>query len=317
MSERFSYSFPGKIILFGEHAVVHGEAAVASAISKRMYANCHFYPSKKTLINVNDLIENKTIKFNPFDNIRNNAPDTERMIHSAFKGLFPKNYQLDIVVDQQFPTGGLGSSASLCGCIAAASNRIGKKALDKDSIFKKTLELEKFFHGNPSGLDPATVVYGGCIKMENRKIEHIETPNIPILIIGTRRERSTKVAINKVKDLMQKYPNVYPQLIKTMGNISKTFLNTPNDKKAETMAELFTPAHHLLASFGLSCPESDDICSIAENNGLSAKISGAGMGGIMIVTGKDVEEKASLFSKYDVLVTKIGAEGMKEEPILE
>ena len=317
MAVRFSYSFPGKVILFGEHAVVHGEMAVAAAITKRMYANCNFYPSEKTLIKVNDLIENKIITFNPLENIPNNAPDTERMIHSAFKGLFPKNYQLDIIVDQQFPTGGLGSSASLCGCIAATSNRIGKKALDKDSIFKKTLELEKFFHGNPSGLDPASVVYGGCIKMENRKLEQIHTPNIPILIVGTRRERSTKVAINKVKGLMQKYPNVYPPIIKTMGNISRAFLDAPNDKKAETMAELFTPAHHLLASFGLSCRESDDICSIAENNGLSAKISGAGMGGIMIVTGKDVEEKAHLFNKYDVVITKIGAEGMREEQILE
>ena len=47
-----------------------------------------------------------------------------------------------------------------------------------------------------------------------------------------------------------------------------------------------------LSSFGLSCPEAYNICSIAENNGLSAKISNGGMVGIMLVTGKDVEKKA-------------------------
>ena len=72
MAVRFSYSFPGKVILFGEHAVVHGEMAVAAAITKRMYANCNFYPSEKTLIKVNDLIENKIITFNPLENIPNN-----------------------------------------------------------------------------------------------------------------------------------------------------------------------------------------------------------------------------------------------------
>ena len=311
MTSNFTYSFPGKVILFGEHAVVHGETAICTAISKRMRAECSFYKSFGTVVNV--VFHEKIIIFNPFDEAPPNARDTNKMIRHAFKGIFPKNHTLDINIIEEFPTGGLGSSAALCGCIAAASNRIGGLDLSKDAIFKKSFELEKFFHGNPSGIDPATVVYGGCIKMENRKLEHIKIPSMPLLIVSTKREHSTKVAVNKVKELMKKYPDVYPPLIKSMGNISKRFINTPNDKKADVMSDLFIPAHHLLSSFGLSCPESDDICSIAENNGLSAKISGAGMGGIMIVTGKDVEKKAGLFSKYDVIQATIGAPGMMEE----
>jgi mevalonate kinase len=310
MSLRFSYSFPGKVILFGEHAVVHGQTAVSSAISKRMSADCNFYKSMGTLVNV--VFQDKTIAFNPYDDAPPNATDTSKMIRHAFNGIFPKNHTLDINIIQRFPTGGLGSSAALCGCIAAASNRIGGLDMSKDAIFKKSFELEKFFHGNPSGIDPATVVYGGCIKMENRKLERIEIPNVPLLIVSTKREHSTKVAVNRVKELMKKYPDVYPPIIKSMGDISKAFLGAPNDKKADVMADLFTPAHHLLSSFGLSCPESDEICSIAEGNGLSAKISGAGMGGIMLVTGKDVVKKARLFSKYSVISATIGAQGMME-----
>lgn len=309
---KFSYSFPGKVILFGEHAVVYGEAAIASAISKRMFANCKFYPSDKT--NVNVVFWDKIINFDPYDPVHKDKRDTYFMIRSAFEGKIPKNYQLDIDIVEEFPTGGLGSSASLCACIAAAAERICNGKLGRDHIFEKTKELEKFYHGNPSGIDPATVVYGGGIKMEKRQLEPIKLPEVPLLIVGTKRERNTKAAVAHVKDLMAKYPKVFPPMIKSMGDISKTFLKADDSKKSKVMHDLFLPAHHLLASFGLSCPESDDIVKIATENALSSKISGAGMGGIMLVTGPDVEKKASLFSKYNVISASIGAEGMREEP---
>lgn len=170
-----------------------------------------------------------------------------------------------------------------------------------------------FYHGNSSGIDPATVVYGGGIKMENNKISKVKIPEIPLLIVGTNRERNTKAAVSHVRELIEKYPNIYKPMIKSIGDISRTFLNTSDDVKDKALFDLFTPANGLLNSFGLNCPESDDIARIASENGLAAKISGAGMGGIMLVTGPDLDKKEHLFSKYNVVKATIGAEGMREE----
>ncbi|EAY13426.1 mevalonate kinase family protein [Trichomonas vaginalis G3] len=310
---KFSFSFPGKVILFGEHAVVYGEAAVASAISRRMFASGKIYPSNKSFVNVT--FEDKVISYDPFDNVHKDNRTTYYMIRSAFDGLVPKNYQLDINIIQDFPTGGLGSSASLCACMAAIASKISNGNLSHDFIFQRTKELEKFYHGNPSGIDPATVVYGGGIKMENRTLKQVKLPEVPLLIVGTNRERNTKAAVSHVKDLLTQYPKVFKPLIKSMGDITNSFLESKDSDKKQVMHDLFYPAHCLLSSFGLSCHESEDIVKIAVNNALSAKISGAGMGGIMLVTGPDVEKKASLFSKYNVVAASIGAEGMREEPI--
>lgn len=136
---KFSYSFPGKIILFGEHAVVYGETAIATAISKRMYANCKLFESEKSSISIK--FENTITEIDPFKPIKQSNDETYQMIHSAFENNFPKNRSLDIHVIQDFTTGGLGSSAALCACIAAVSAKVSNLNLNLDSIFQKNKRI--------------------------------------------------------------------------------------------------------------------------------------------------------------------------------
>ncbi|OHS93293.1 mevalonate kinase family protein [Tritrichomonas foetus] len=309
---RFNYSSPGKIILFGEHAVVYGYSAVATAITKRIHMKCELTKSSRTEINIID--DGDLFSFNPRNDTLSNHPDRnrEKMLRFAFQD-FPENHTLNVEIKSEFPTGnGLGSSASFCSLIAAASSRCSNQQMSKDFLYRKSTELEKFFHKNPSGLDPATVVYGGAIKMENRQIsKNLSLPQIPLLIIDTFVPRSTAKAVQHVADLLKKNPKIYRPMLEVLGEISDTF--EKSDKKEVSIQRYFPIAQNLLSSFDLSCKEIDDVVETAKKAGLVAKLSGAGMGGTVLVSGERAHEKAHLFNRYGVIQSSIGAEGLREE----
>jgi mevalonate kinase len=52
---------------------------------------------------------------------------------------------------------------------------------------------------------------------------------------------------------------------------------------------------------------------LAASNGLSAKLTGAGIGGKVIVCGPELEKKQELFHDYKYFMTVLGDEGFREE----
>ena len=309
----FKFSAPGKIILFGEHAVVYGYTAISTAISKRMYAKCEYFPTLQSEVNIK--FQDKIVNFNPNKSLPNNSKLVHQMIYSSLKNCFNnKHHTLNVEIIEEFPSGnGLGSSASLCSIISAISDKIKGKEFNKDSIFNQSKELEKFFHGNSSGIDPATVVYGKGIKMNQKNISLINFPSIPLLIVDTGKIHETSKAVNHVKNLINKFPTIYKPIISTLGNISDIFLNLNLNDQINSLKYLFPTSNYLLNSLGLNCFESDLITQICLKNNLFTKISGAGMGGIMLITGNNLNEKKNLFKKFNVLKIDIGSEGIKEE----
>lgn len=310
----FKYSSPGKIILFGEHAVVYGEPAIATAISKRTFMKCDFYPSSRTIINLID--NNSFFSFNPKQG-GDKITRRTKMLYSAFQN-FPENHSLDIEIKSDFPTGmGMGSSASFCSLIAVAGLRTSsvKKEITKNAIFEETKRLEDYFHYNGSGLDPAAVVYGGVVKMERKRIindNNFGKEKIPLLIVDSMAERSTYKSVKHVAELLKDKEEIYQPIIKSLGGISKSFYDS-NESKSKLIKRYFPIAQKLLECLDLSNTEIDRIVKIAKENGLCAKISGAGMGGIVLVSGDDIQRKKDLFKPFRVISAEIGAEGIREE----
>ena len=310
---KFKYSSPGKIILFGEHAVVYGHAAVATAISKRITLKVEMIKSLNTEININD--DGKITSFNPY--ILPNKSDSEncrdKMLRFAFKH-FPKNHTLNLEITTNFPvSNGLGSSASFCALIAAASSRCCDEKITKDILYTRAVQLENFFHRNPSGLDPATVIYGGSIKMENKQFSKSFSfdENLPLLIVDSGVKGTTLTSVTHVANLCQKDPSIYKPILQILGELSKKFCTSKI--KSEAIIKYFPIAQNLLSSLDLSCKEIDDIVRISKQNDLAAKISGGGMGGVVLVSGKNLKDKFDKFSKYEVIHAEIGAEGLHEE----
>ncbi len=154
-----SGSAPGKIILFGEHAVVYGRRAIAIPVTQ-VQARAVITP----------LIRE------PAGTIRVSAPEIQleteigsleeaHPIRQAvqltldFLGL-SKAPAMQIIIRSTIPiAGGLGSGAAVSvAIIRAISNFLGKP-LGPETISSIAFEVEKTHHGTPSGIDNTVIAY--------------------------------------------------------------------------------------------------------------------------------------------------------------
>jgi len=122
-------SAPAKIILFGEHFVVHGTKAILAAIDKRVTVTSTFTENKTIKVNsqlgtievpisTNSHEEVKS-EFRPFVYLANKMINSNQNVNG-----------LEITIDSDIPIGvGLGSSSACCVAAAASIYTIFSECL--------------------------------------------------------------------------------------------------------------------------------------------------------------------------------------------
>ncbi|MCJ7718469.1 mevalonate kinase, partial [Candidatus Bathyarchaeota archaeon] len=210
-------SAPAKIILLGEHFVVYGEPAIVMAIDKRVYARVEKRNDSRLHVRSMDLnlevfFENGSFRVEQGD--LKEAKMKFEPVKQAIEKVMEKHGQhvgLDIEINSTVPVGaGLGSSAAVIAATTAATGAILDLKLSKEDILRITCAAEKIVHGTPSGVDPAISTMGGTMLFQmdtGFKPLEVKT-NIPLIIGDTGVERSTRVQVEKVRDLVDKYPRV-------------------------------------------------------------------------------------------------------------
>ena len=167
-------SAPAKIILFGEHFVVHGTKAILAAIDKRVTVTTIFTENKTIKINselgtieVPILSSHEDVKteFKPFVYLANKIINSE-----------PNVSGLEITIDSDIPIGvGLGSSSACCVAAAASISELFNE-LSSEEILKMSIDAEKTIFPDTSGADCTVCTYGGMI--EYPSIEKIDTKGV-------------------------------------------------------------------------------------------------------------------------------------------
>ena len=144
--KKITYSAPAKVILSGEHAVVYGNPGLIAAIDRRLIFTV--LPSRKKTTQTNILWAEKIIK----DYFSNHKIKYQN-----------KNFTCEI--QSTIPLGrGLGSSAAFSvAAIAALLDFFTGRQWEKNTIYELAYQLEKKFHHNSSGVDPAASCYGGLL----------------------------------------------------------------------------------------------------------------------------------------------------------
>jgi len=287
----FSYA-PAKIILGGEHAVVYGQSALALAIDRGVrVAVSRVSHANGPILRAINLGFVGEVRPDP----QGQGPKVLREALSKLRELIGADAQdLLITVDSDVPVGcGLGSSAALSVALLRGIHRFFGRNLSKENEAELALDLEKIFHGNPSGIDHTVISAGGliCYKRSEQKllIDHISPGRKLKFAIGMAGQHAgTARAVSALKERSRRHPDIYGRIFSTIGDVVEQMKFCVQEGKLAALGELMDVNQGLLNSLGVSTPKLEALCSIARERGaLGAKLTGAGGGGAVIALVDD------------------------------
>ncbi len=287
-------SAPGKVILFGEHAVVYGRPAIAIAVNK--YAHVTIGGREDSKI----YVESVGLGISGFLDIENeviNCEDSKLntgILKYILKSLRKLQTELDlsftngldISLDLEMPVGtGLGSSAAVTVATLAAVINSQNRELEPEKIASLAHQVELEVQGAASPIDTTLSTYGGAIYLSNtREIVHLPLSwDIPLVIGYTERESNTGELIESVRLKKEKYPLAINLIFDSVEQVTEKACKVLLEKDAEKLGELFNINHGLLDALGVSTPTVSHMVYLAREAGaLGSKITGAGGGGSII-----------------------------------
>jgi mevalonate kinase len=304
----------GKVILFGEHFVVHGVPGIVSAIDSTTDAEV-----KKTGTGIQVTDDRKTAKGYSQEKKLQQLESIERMLKTM--GINPKT-PLSIWIGGTLPGfSGLGASAASSVAIARAIAKELDMNVPDEKINQIAYEAEKAYAGNPSGIDNTAATYGGLLWFQKNMsggpdtIEKLGVRKPVEIIIGsTGIVANTKAMVEGVAERKRKNPQKYDNLFKRAEELALEGRRALKDFDLKKLGELMNENHRLLQEIEVSCKELDHLVNVARKQGaLGAKLTGGGGGGCMtaLTPGSTLQKKvARAIEKegFEVLRTKIGVQ---------
>ncbi len=310
----FSATAPGKIILFGEHAVVYGQPAIAVPVSQ-VKARAMVTPNLRgapgeVIIQAPEIdLESELEGLDPDDPLA----AVVREVMGALQ--IPRIPACIIRVTSTIPVAsGLGSGAAVSVAITRALAGFLDHPLDDETVSRLAFEVEKIHHGTPSGIDNSVVTYR--IPVFFQRGHSLETFSIGkgfTLVIGDTGVCSpTREAVAAVRTGWQAEPERYERLFAAIGSITRTARDVIQSGHPDRLGPLMDENHALLQMMGVSSPELDRLVSSAKSVGaLGAKLSGGGWGGNMVALcdpagAEAVREKLREVGAVRTILTRVG-----------
>jgi mevalonate kinase len=269
-----------KVIAYGEHFVLWGGLAVALPL-----------PGVKLRLTLTegapgiDVLE---------------AAKAEKLLGKAFrlfgKRKVPEDFHVECRSD--FPPGeGLGGSAALCVALTRLVGRYLEVPEDEDDVVQGANELEKLFHGTPSGIDASTIGFQQPVYLQGASVFDDTEPEpragfldipegLPLLVACTGVKGDTGAAVKMVRDTAstERGSKMLAAFTGTALNVALQGASALRSGAWREAGMLFNDNHVLLAGLGLSCTEVERLRLAALAAGAwGAKLTGGGIGGSVAV----------------------------------
>jgi len=277
-------SAPGKIILFGEHFVVHGTPAILAAIDKRVTVTSTFTENKTIKVNsqlgtlevpMSSSHEEAKSEFRPFVYLANKMINSNQNVNG-----------LEITIDSDIPIGvGLGSSSACCVAAAASISELFNE-LSSEEILKMSIEAEKTIPPDTSGADCTVCTYGGMIEYPSvEKIDNIYADDL--LIANSMIPHNTKNSVEKVNKFKENDEERFSQLCDLETKLIDEVIVAMKNNDVTTLGLKMSENQKYLEEIQVSNDTLRDMISSLNEISLGSKITGAGDGGCIIALIKD------------------------------
>ncbi|MCD6324461.1 MAG: hypothetical protein J7L55_05085, partial [Desulfurococcales archaeon] len=155
-------SAPGKVTLFGEHAVVYGYPAIVTSIGKRVYVTAKVREDSAVRIVAKDLRTPGLIVTYREGSVEVSTDHGRSLLAVAYlnKAIeltsrkIGKFRGVDLIVESEMPVGaGLGTSAAVSVATVAAYSKLLGTELSRDEIADLAWSVEREVQGLASPMD--------------------------------------------------------------------------------------------------------------------------------------------------------------------
>lgn len=293
--------YNSKLLLFGEYTIINGSQALAIPLKeyKGRWQNASSNASKLQLSlpdfaeYLDDLQQRKNLLF---------SFDSKAFQEELSKGLY---------FESSIPLGyGLGSSGALCAAIydTFCTSKIVEKKTEAIQKLKSIFaQMESFFHGSSSGIDPLICYLNESILMQSKnQFELVQLPNTingaSFFLLNTHLPRKTEPLVNHFIESCKN------EQYKTLCNDQLNVYNNRaiNHLLKANWSSLFETIHQIGAfqydHFDKMIPESFRKlwATALEKDVYKLKICGAGGGGFIIGFSLDFKKAQKELAAYTI-----------------
>jgi mevalonate kinase len=293
-----SSSAPGKVYLFGEHAVVYGEPAVPCAIERRATVSVEARDDDRLRVTSRDLsLDGFTVEYSgstdqtPDVDVPNSLLEAamsyvDAAVEQARDAAGRPDAGFDVTIESDIPLGaGLGSSAAVAVAgIDAATRELGHP-LHPEQVAERAYRVEYDVQdGQASRADTFCCAMGGAVRVEGDDCRRIDAPNLPFVVGYDGGAGDTGALVSGVRSLKEEY-GFAADTVEAIGDVvreGERVLRESDDAVAE-IGRLMDFNHGLLSALGVSSRSLDAMVWAARDaEAHGAKLTGAGGGGCIV-----------------------------------
>lgn len=272
----------GKIILLGEHAVVHGRHAIGCPVPLTVRALVEDGDRGVELLIPRWGVEYQLAK--PREQRRSFEQAAGVILDQL--GLADRTMRIEVFPDVPRSMG-LGGSAALAVAIVRALDLHFRLGLSDAEVNALAFLSEQTAHGQPSGIDNTLATYGRPLVYRRGPPPLVELLNIPqplSIVVGmTRSEGLTARTVANVAEARERNPRLYEKIFDDIDGLVLQAVSAIQDNDVATLGDLMNINQGLLNALQVSTPELERLIGIAREAGAAgAKLTGGGGGGAMI-----------------------------------
>ncbi len=326
---------PGKLILSGEHAVVHGQPVLAMAVNRYATATVTHEHTPRFLLELADLAHRSHFSLSGLQQLKsrlkrkyqrfvNGEYTIRQVLHKPFElaqvalSLFaeslstPLPHGVNIQVASTIPIGcGMGSSAATIVSVMYAMSTYLNTPLTHDHLYSLALEAENMQHGRSSGIDLRMALNGGCLYMHGQTQLTRQVPHLNMYLINTGTPvSSTGQCVAAVAPHFESST----QLGSDFSAVTNAMDVALQQQSVSDMRIAIQSNHQLLTRIGVVPLRVQSFIQEIESDQSSvAKICGAGavigdQAGAVLVATDDHQRLASIVAKYQYSMIAIAGE---------